>query len=329
MYKLEAIGTDTELFLRDKEGNPVPVCGRLGGTKESPRPVPALGKGFAVQEDNVMVEFNLPPVTRGDGAGWLHNCQRMRDYLQFYFEGQGLSLAYEPAMRFSPHQLNSQQAQTFGCDPDYSVWLMQPNFVDTGNPELQTLRTAGGHIHVSFSVDENNTPPGVEEVTRMVKLLDLFVGVPSVLAENDTTRRAFYGKAGAFRPKSYGLEYRVLSGFWFAKKPLCQWVFDAVHDAFRSLRARRAEGWDELLENYAEQIQQTINTGNKEMANRLVRHFDLRTPHRQREDEAEANDIGIQIEGGLRNPFERPLQAAQFNYAEAAEQLDAMVARRL
>ena len=223
-----------------------------------------------------MVEFNLPPTRRGDTSKWRKNCQKMRDYLQFYFEGQGLSLAYEASMRFDPLQLNSEQAQTFGCDPDYSVWLMQPNHVDTSNPELRELRTAGGHVHVSFDIDENGTPPGVEDVTRVVKTLDLYLGVPSVLFDKDTTRRAFYGKAGAFRPKSYGVEYRVLSGFWFSDPLYSDWVYESVHDAFRWLRNRRPERLDETLEQHSQDIQAAINNADKALAERLVDNFGLR-----------------------------------------------------
>lgn len=275
-YLLKAIGTDTEVFLRDKEGKPVSVCGRLGGTKKDPRPVPALGKGFAVQEDNVMAEFNLPPVNRGDAGKWQSNCTKMRNYLQFYFEGQGLTLAHEGAMHFDPEQLNSEQAQTFGCDPDYSVWLQQANFIDTGSPELRSLRTAGGHVHVSFVTNENNDLPGVADVTRLVKVLDVFLGVPSSLYDPDTLRRQFYGKAGAFRPKPYGVEYRVLSGFWFANSDLCDWVYSAVHDAFRFFRHTRMERVDEMLDKYANLIQEAINAGNKEAANKVIECFGVR-----------------------------------------------------
>ena len=56
------IGTDPELFLRDERtGAVASVVGLIGGTKEEPLPMEGMREGFALQEDNVMLEFNIPP----------------------------------------------------------------------------------------------------------------------------------------------------------------------------------------------------------------------------------------------------------------------------
>jgi hypothetical protein len=39
-------------------------------------------------------------------------------------------------------------------------------------------------------------------------------------------RRELYGKAGAFRPKPYGVEYRVLSNRWLNSEALIRWVYN-------------------------------------------------------------------------------------------------------
>ena len=53
------IGADPELFLVDAAGAFVSSIGLIGGSKDHPRPLP-IGDGFAVQEDNVTLEYNIP-----------------------------------------------------------------------------------------------------------------------------------------------------------------------------------------------------------------------------------------------------------------------------
>lgn len=51
----------------------------------------------------------------------------------------------------------------------------------------------------------------------LIPLMDLFVGIPSVLIDRDpnaSSRRMMYGKAGDFRYQPHGIEYRTLSNFW-------------------------------------------------------------------------------------------------------------------
>ena len=61
--------------------------------------------------------------------------------------------------------------------------------------------------------------------------MDLFLGVPSVTLDSDTRRRELYGKAGAYRAKDYGVEYRTLSNFWIWKDSLKDWVYDQTQKA--------------------------------------------------------------------------------------------------
>jgi hypothetical protein len=64
--------------------------------------------------------------------------------------------------------------------------------------------------------------------------------------DKDATRRQLYGKAGAFRPKPYGMEYRVLSNRWLDSEPLMRWVYNtlqtAMADAFSGVWAEDAFG---------------------------------------------------------------------------------------
>jgi hypothetical protein len=100
----------------------------------------------------------------------------------------------------------------FGCEPDFNAWTLKPN----PRPESEDmfLRSAGGHIHVAF--DGNKM-----EKIELVRVLDYVLGVPCTLADPDRRRQELYGKAGAFRFKKYGIEYRTPSNYWTKSK---QWI---------------------------------------------------------------------------------------------------------
>jgi hypothetical protein len=68
-----------------------------------------------------------------------------------------------------------------------------------------------------------------------VKQLDWFLGAWSVKHDSDVTRRKLYGKAGAFRPKPYGVEYRPLSNFWIVSKDLRKQVWNRMQTAIRAM----------------------------------------------------------------------------------------------
>jgi hypothetical protein len=74
----------------------------------------------------------------------------------------------------------------------------------------------------------------------LVKQLDSYLGLPSLLFDRDTLRRKMYGQAGAFRPKPYGVEYRVLSNAWLLNENRMRFVFNqttrAVNDLIAGVR---------------------------------------------------------------------------------------------
>jgi hypothetical protein len=69
----------------------------------------------------------------------------------------------------------------------------------------------------------------------LVKQLDCFLGLPSLLWDGDTARRKMYGAAGAFRPKPYGVEYRVLSNAWLLSEERMRFVYNQTVSAVDNL----------------------------------------------------------------------------------------------
>lgn len=257
------VGCDPEVFFI-KEGKPFPAIGLVGGSKQFPR---KLDVG-AVQEDNVMAEFNIPPAkseTQFDTS-----VARMLENVRKIAVKNGCELYISPYAEFEDHYLMHPQAQTIGCDPDYSAWYMRQNESPTYDL-LKNIRTASGHVHVGFPNPDKNPM----ERYNVIKAMDLYLGVPSILLDKDTTRRKFYGKAGAFRPKEYGAEYRVLSNFWIKESKYRKWVYRNSITALQN--ARNITSW-ERNERYFREVRRCIDDNNTELAQILVNHFGVQLP---------------------------------------------------
>jgi len=258
MASMITIGTDTEIFARDKMGRAIALCGKIGGSKEEPKQL-KLGKGFCVQEDNVAVEFNIPPVNSVDY--WNRFIEATLKEVSTLLASMSLYFTEDVAISFDKDQLIHPNALVFGCEPDYNAWTKMENSKPTcDNP---ALRTAGGHIHVGTRGN----------IIHAVEAMDLFLGVPSVLLDDSPasmSRRTLYGKAGAMRPKSYGFEYRVLSNFWVFSELTRTWVFH---------NTARAVSMNKIPSKYAGDIQACINNGDKDLAKKLITEFSIPMPN--------------------------------------------------
>ena len=61
----------------------------------------------------------------------------------------------------------------------------------------------------------------------------------SVIADQGHLRKQLYGKAGAFRPKPYGVEYRVLSNFWIFDKEKTNTVWNLTERAVEHVYSKK------------------------------------------------------------------------------------------
>lgn len=274
MYTILKLGTDTEIFLNDKiTGQPVPACGLIGGTKKEPRPID--DRGSALQEDNVMLEFNTPPAENAEQ--WVSGINKVLAHVIDELKEKNLVINISPSVEFKPEQLKSQQAKEMGCEPDYSAWSLEQN--STMNHRImQNVRTSGGHIHVSFMVD--GQLPSRINMINLIRMMDLTLGVPSVLLDNDDRRRSFYGRPGAHRIKDENrVEYRALSNFWIRNDRLKRWAFDNTIEAIRRLNshgsALNTSLWGEHLR---EDIHNCLKDSNKDIAERLVSTHGVKLP---------------------------------------------------
>src|SRR5712664_738380 len=112
-------GCDPEIFLFDSNANKfISSIGLIGGSKSHPRPIDDLGN--AVQEDNVTVEFNTPPCK--SSADFIKHINKNKEWIAERAAMLGFNIAIKPSALFDDDQLNSFEAQTFGCEPDYDAW---------------------------------------------------------------------------------------------------------------------------------------------------------------------------------------------------------------
>lgn len=266
------IGSDIEMFLMDKVTKEIVSAeGYIRGTKNEPFNFDKSNKFFAISLDNVSAEFCIPPVT--NNVDWLENIKKSVGYINSVIPTNLMCVA-QPAAILDEKYLQTENAKMFGCEPDFNVWLKMPNEKPTATN--QNLRSCGGHIHVGFTqLPDDKLEAMALDIWKvdemMVKAMDLHVGVPSVLQEPDNERKNLYGKAGAFRWKDYGVEYRTVSNYYLQSDNLTKWAFDNTMKAVDFVNDGRMDELDAV----ADAIQHCINHADKTMAGNLIRQFDI------------------------------------------------------
>lgn len=268
-YVLTHVGADPELFLATQKGKMIPAIGLIGGTKDEPLPISELGPGHCKQEDNVMVEFNIPPAATKEA--FVSSLTNVLAHLEQQVKQKDLKLVISSSHVFDKVQLSHPQAMTMGCDPDFCVWTRSINETVSA-AQAGRLRTAGGHIHLGFTVD--GEPPEVVSSEPIVKMCDLVFGLPSLFVDSDNRRRSLYGRAGAFRLKNYGIEYRTLSNWWIRSPEYQGWVFDQAHNLF-SLFNGNPKHWSGVFVKHSKSISETINRADSSAALQLLKIFGL------------------------------------------------------
>lgn len=248
MYLL--MGCDPELFVKRRDtGVFVSAHTLLPGTKEKPHKV----MGGAIQVDGVAAEFNIDPAEAWEQ--WEYYITTVLNQLEGAL-GFDYQLEVCPSVVFDPSYFDTlpENVRELGCNMDYNAWTGQPNEAPKGNST--TMRTAAGHIHIGWTNGEDvRDPRYIEDCCELVKQLDYYLGIPSLMWDNDPRRRLLYGCAGAFRPKSYGLEYRTLSNRWLINKSLRRWVYQAAKFATAQMFGKG----NRMVDRYGDMAQRVVN----------------------------------------------------------------------
>ncbi|MGL5323575.1 MAG: putative amidoligase domain-containing protein [Aeromonas sp.] len=264
------VGADPELFIMGKKTKKFKSAhGRVPGTKANPHPVPC----GAIQIDGMALEFNIDPAATK--TEFKRNLKTVMGELkarvpQFH-------VMAVPTATFDKKHLAKQppEALELGCEPDYCAYFDGPNPRPNAAADF---RTGSGHVHIGWTKDVDiHDPEHIEACRILVRELDFRLGLPSLLWDNDGKRRELYGKAGAYRIKPYGVEYRTLSNRWLSSPKLQEFVFNQVVASVEALLTLKKE--DRMQELYAQdRARRAINQGDIRYARDFCTYWKITPP---------------------------------------------------
>lgn len=262
------VGCDPEIWIyNNKLGKIISAAGLFPGTKEEPF---AVTHG-AIQVDGMAAEYNiLPAETQNQFVYYnLSVLCDLRDKIKELNPDLDFRFEFSPVADFGAEYIAEQpeEARRLGCTPDFNAW--EGGAINPIPDAEAPFRTASGHFHLGWTKDQDiNDPEFVEACCMMVKQLDSYVGKKIVNWENKlypiegVKRRELYGKAGAYRPKPYGVEYRTGSNVWLTNTTRMAAAYNQVRTAFNDLLASYR-----IYESHDTTARNEINTG-------VLRSFD-------------------------------------------------------
>ena len=254
------IGSDVEFFIHDgkKFVSAIPFIGDdVDGTKHNPI---VFGDGATLQRDNVAAEFAT--AVAKDKVGFVLVMSKAMKHLVDTMDAHKLTVKATPSVVFDQKQLNHWEALEFGCDPDFNAWEggqvnCKPCAIN------KTLRTAALHVHVGSPLLKSK-----KSKQRFIRLMDCVHGIVSTMMDTSPeslARKELYGKAGAYRPTKYGVEYRVMSNYFASSPRFVKIIYDLTKDALTIFERDDDDKLVHELGGKAE-VCGIINSGNSSLA---------------------------------------------------------------
>lgn len=261
------IGSDVEYFLKDiSKKRIISAEGIIKGSKYDPFHFDSNNSFYATSLDNILAEGNIPPTKSSEEFN--SALEKLRNYINSICP-KGVTTEAIGGAEVNPEYLETDNARMLGCDPSFCAWNLQQCAPTLG--VLERRRGAGFHIHIGYK------EPSEEKNIALVKALDIFLGVPSVILDTtgEDRKRLGYGQAGNFRNQDHGVEYRTLSSFMASTESLRKWCFDNTQLAIKFVN----DGLVEKLSEYTgPNIQQTIDDSVREQALIIIKDFNVPMP---------------------------------------------------
>lgn len=137
------IGADPELFIVDHSKNDkvISSVGLIPGEKGDPYKADDMPNGFGMEIDNILGEFNIPPVDTK--IAFKNNINYMKNYIDSFVKQKNPNYGIQcVASRIvNDDQLTTPESQRFGCSVDYNAYTKKAN--KKPSAKNQNLRSAG------------------------------------------------------------------------------------------------------------------------------------------------------------------------------------------
>lgn len=236
------IGCDPELFIYDtKTKKYVSAHDRTTGTKAKPS---TLGPSSAVQADGTALEFNINPA--GSADTFSTYVRGALDILRAGYLVPGEVLMASPVATYDDDYFKSlpPKAVELGCSPDFNAYTGTVNPPPDTSKISPNTRTAAGHLAIGWRTKEDLVDPmdpaHFDDCIQLVKMLDILFDMLEPNQYFDSLdkikyRKNLYGARGAFRPKPWGVEYRVPSNTWLLSHYTITQMFNMCTYAFEYL----------------------------------------------------------------------------------------------
>lgn len=251
------VGADPEMFLIDTStGKVISAKGIIPGKKGRPWRK-GLPKGFGLEIDGILAEFNIPPCTsKGE---YIESIQFMKNFIRDFVKNinPNYDIMCKSSTEVPAEVVADPSVNEIGCAPDFNAYTMEQTVCLDHWPGL--VRCAGNHIHLGINKLR------FSDRINIIKYFDLALGLKSLFSDADTERRKLYGKAGCYRPTKYGCEYRVLSSTMLLDENLPK-VWDGIERTIQFFN-------DEVPLPDSDLIQKCINTSNLVLAEHLVKLY--------------------------------------------------------
>lgn len=255
------VGFDPEVFFTNAYGKLLLPDQFTRGTKKNP----TYDGGGIVGSlcDGVAVELNTSK-TASTPEEFLDLVEQAREHLNALCP-KGVEISHNYMAMVPREYYRTKAYKEIGCDPDYCVYRKKPVRPAQAR-DLQGVRYAGGHIHISTDFD----PPLDKHV--WARMLDIFLA--PTLCGDGQQRRDYIG-AGRIRDKGPNyIEYRVPSNAWL-------WMDNSsLTELFNDIEDATSRAWkhdEESLIKYESLVFAAINRGEIQAAEILfqIREMEL------------------------------------------------------